>query len=33
MTDEWERRIASAWATFHERSDEENRALIDQLVA
>ena len=33
MTDDWERRIASAWATFDERSDEENRALIDQLVA
>ena len=33
MSDDWERRIASAWATFDERSDDENRALIDQLVA
>jgi hypothetical protein len=34
MTDEaWEGRVADAWATFDERSDEENRALIDGLAA
>jgi thioredoxin-like negative regulator of GroEL len=33
MSDDWERRIASAWAAFDERSDDENRALIDQLAA
>jgi hypothetical protein len=29
----WELRVASAWATFDERSDDENRALIDSLAA
>ncbi len=33
MSEEWERRIAAAWATFDERSDDENRALIDRLAA
>lgn len=29
---DWERRIADAWATFDERSDDENRALIEKLA-
>jgi hypothetical protein len=29
----WERRVADAWATFDERTDEENRALIEVLAA
>ena len=33
MSDDWDRRLASAWATFDERSDDENRALIDRLAA
>ena len=32
MGDDWERRIARAWATFDERSDDENRALIGRLA-
>ena len=32
MDEDWERRIAAAWATFDERSDDENRALIDSLA-
>ena len=32
MGTDWERRIAAAWATFDERSDDENRALIDRLA-
>lgn len=32
-TPEWEGRVAEAWATFDERTDEENRALIESLVA
>jgi len=30
---DWEERVASAWATFDGRSDEENRALIEALAA
>jgi hypothetical protein len=30
---DWERRIADAWATFDERTDGENRAVIDVLAA
>lgn len=30
---DWERRVADAWATFDERGDDENRALIDGLAA
>jgi tetratricopeptide (TPR) repeat protein len=30
---DWEERVAAAWATFDGRSDEENRALIEALVA
>jgi hypothetical protein len=33
MSDDWDRRLASAWATSDERSDDENRALIDRLAA
>ena len=34
MIDEaWERRVADAWATFDERTDDENRALIEALAA
>jgi len=34
MTDSsWEHRVDSAWATFDERTDGENRALIDALAA
>jgi hypothetical protein len=33
VQDEWERRVADAWATFDERSDDENRELIDALAA
>jgi len=29
----WERRVAEAWATFDERTDGENRALIETLAA
>ncbi len=29
----WARRLADAWATFDERTDEENRALIEALAA
>ena len=29
----WESRVAAAWATFDERTDEENRALIEALAA
>ena len=29
---DWEERVASAWATFDERSDVENRALIEALA-
>jgi hypothetical protein len=29
----WERRVADAWATFDERTDAENRALIETLAA
>ena len=29
----WERRVAEAWATFGERTDGENRALIETLAA
>ena len=29
----WERRVADAWATFDERTDDENRALIEALAA
>jgi tetratricopeptide (TPR) repeat protein len=32
MGTDWERRVADAWATFDERSDDENRALIDRLA-
>lgn len=32
MNEDWERRIAGAWATFDERSDDENRAVIDSLA-
>ena len=32
MDEDWERRIATAWATFDARSDDENRALIDSLA-
>ena len=32
MNEEWERRVAEAWATFDERSDDENRALIEELA-
>ena len=28
----WESRVAAAWATFDERTDEENRALIEALA-
>ncbi len=28
----WEQRVAAAWATFDERSDEENRTLIGALA-
>jgi tetratricopeptide (TPR) repeat protein len=31
--DAWERRVADVWATFDERTDEENRALVDALAA
>ena len=27
---DWEKRVAAAWATFDERADEENRALIER---
>jgi tetratricopeptide repeat protein len=30
---DWEKRVAAAWATFDERSDEENRTLIGALAA
>jgi hypothetical protein len=30
---DWEKRVATAWATFDERSDEENRTLIGALAA
>jgi hypothetical protein len=30
---DWEERVATAWATFDGRSDEENRALIEALAA
>jgi tetratricopeptide (TPR) repeat protein len=33
MSEDWAQRIAAAWATFDERSDDENRALIDRLAA
>ena len=33
MANDWEQRIADAWASFDGRSDDENRALIDQLAA
>lgn len=34
MTDaSWESRVAATWATFDERTDDENRALIDALAA
>ena len=34
MTDAgWERRLAAAWASSEERTDEEQRALVDSLVA
>jgi tetratricopeptide (TPR) repeat protein len=33
MGTDWERRVADAWATFDERSDDENRALIDRLAS
>ena len=29
----WEARVAAAWATFDERTDDENRALIEALAA
>ena len=29
----WGRRVADAWATFDERTDDENRALIEALAA
>ena len=29
----WESRVAAAWATFDERTDEENRALVEALAA
>lgn len=29
----WERRVGDAWATFDERTDDENRALIEALAA
>jgi hypothetical protein len=29
----WERRVADAWATFDDRTDDENRALIESLAA
>jgi hypothetical protein len=32
-TPEWEARVAAAWATFDERSDGDNRALIESLAA
>ena len=34
MIDEaWERRVADAWASFDERTDDEHRALIESLAA
>lgn len=34
MTDPgWEQRVAEVWATFDSRSDDENRALIEELAA
>ena len=30
---DWESRVAAAWATFDERTDHENRALIEALAA
>ena len=32
-TPDWEERVAAAWATFDERTDDENRALIESLAA
>ncbi len=32
-TPEWEARVAAAWATYDERSDGDNRALIESLAA
>ena len=32
-TPEWEERVATAWATFDGRTDDENRALIEKLAA
>jgi tetratricopeptide (TPR) repeat protein len=32
-TPHWEERVAAAWASFGERTDDENRALIDALAA
>ena len=32
-TPDWEERVASAWATFDERTDDENRALVEALAA
>jgi tetratricopeptide (TPR) repeat protein len=30
---DWEQRVAGAWASFDERTDDENRALIEALAA
>jgi hypothetical protein len=30
---DWAERVAAAWATFDERTDDENRALVDALAA
>jgi hypothetical protein len=32
-TPDWEQRVAAAWATFDERTDAENRALLESLAA
>lgn len=32
-TPDWEERVATAWATFDERTDDENRVLIESLAA
>jgi hypothetical protein len=32
-TPEWEARVAAAWRSFDERTDDENRALVESLAA
>ena len=32
-TRDWEARVAAAWASFDERTDDENRALIESLAS